>query len=152
MYCKLRHKLRTFKFSSLVLVSIVSSQPSAPALYRLKISCKQVSIAAAARCAYAHAQSCPKACCITNYAWLFTQAHRLTGAVVTDGFVLGAIDLHDGVKDLSYGVSPAIEDALVKARYGGRRHCGKRYTIAMNRVTGDSGQQIMLRLFAPTMH
>ena len=80
------------------------------------------------------------------------EAHRLTGAVVTDGFVLGAIDLHDGVKDLSYGVSPAIEDALVKARYGGRRRCGKRYTIAMNRVTGDSGQQIMLRLFAPTMH
>ena len=56
--------------------------------------------------------------------------YRLTGAVITDGLVLFAVDLDHWMKDLSYGVCPVIEDALLKARYGGRGHCReKRYTI-----------------------
>ena len=56
--------------------------------------------------------------------------YRLTGAVITDGLVLFAVDLDHWMKDLSYGVCPVIEDALLKARYGGRRHCReKRYAI-----------------------
>ena len=54
-------------------------------------------------------------------------AHRLAGTVETDGLVLPAVDLHDGVKDFSDSVSPVVQDTLMKARNGGRSHCERTF-------------------------